>query len=126
MRNSDKRLNTIFQAFVDHFLVVAQASLVRFGFVAVGKDACPCNRKTIALEAHFGKQRDILAETVVVLNRLMAGIKCALLKHGRNALALSKLATRADIRNRNTLAVAVPSAFTLICGCRAAPQEILR
>ena len=125
MVQSDHRLDAIFVQLVKDIVVELQPCLVGFRVVPVGEDAGPCNGHPVALEAHLGKQPDVLLVMVVEVDGLVAGVVAA----GVDAVVdLPRLAlgvAHFHIGHAQALAAGVVSAFALVGGCSAAPKKVL-
>lgn len=74
MADGDQRLNAIFQALVSDLLIERQPCLVGLLILAGGENARPGNREAAALEAHLGKEGNVLFSVVVVVNGDPSGV----------------------------------------------------
>ena len=122
----DDRLNAVLEHAVEHVVIELQAGFVGLELVALGEDAAPANGGAEALEAHLGKERDVVAIRVVEVDALVVGIILA--RHdavGNDARNTIRTA-RHDVGDREAPSVQVVSALQLMRRYRAAPQKSLR
>ena len=121
---SDHRLDAIFVQLVKDIIVELQPCLVGFRVVPVGEDPGPCDGHPVALEAHLGKEFDVLLVVVIEVDGLVAGVVTA----GVDAIVDLPLfalgAAHFDVGHAQALAAGVVSAFALVGGRRAAPQKV--
>ena len=120
----DDRLDAVLVALVEEIVVELQAGFVGGRLVAVGEDAGPGDGGAEALEAHLGKEGDVLLIMVVEVDGFVVGVVFA----GQNAVGdtagMGVVAGGDDIHDAQALAVFLVGAFQLVSGDRAAPQEI--
>ena len=114
--NRHQRFNAVFVAFVEQIVIELQALFIRLCIIAVWENPAPGNGGAEHLEAHFGKEFDILFVAVVEVNRDQLHIVFCRLCRGCTFEAVGH-----DILNIESLAVLIVSTFTLIGGYRAAP-----
>ena len=117
-------------ALVKEAVVEGQARLVGGVVVAVGENPGPGDGQPVALEAHLGKQLDVLLVVVVHVDGLMGGVAVAVIavqhlhlaQHHREPVG----AEGDHIHRGQTPASLLVGTFTLVGGGGAAPQEIGR
>ena len=73
MADGDQRLDAVFQALVDHPVVELQARLVGPVLLPGGEDTAPGDGEPVHLEAHLGKQGDVLFIAVIVVDAAQLG-----------------------------------------------------
>ena len=125
MADGDQRLDAVLLAAVEHAVVELQTLLIGFRFPAVGEDAGPVDGGAEGLEAHLGKQGDILLVVVVKIDRLMAGVQTIRVDGGGHPLGHGVGTVGAHIGHAGALAVHIPCALKLVGSTGAAPQEII-
>ena len=120
----DHRFDAVPIALVEQVVVELEPCLVGGLLVPVGEDAGPCDGGAEALEAHLGKQADVLLVVVVKIDGVVAGVILA----GQNAVGDPAggldVACGDHVGNAQALAVFLVGAFQLVGGHSAAPQEI--
>ena len=128
--DGDKRLDAIFMALVEHRIVEGKTFFAGLGVVAVRQDAGPRNGQPEALEAHLGKEGDILFVVVVQVDGLMAGVivLCVAFQHFQLAPGHRHTVRPkgGHIHGGKALAARLPCALALIGGRCAAPQKTFR
>ena len=104
--DGDHRLDAVRQQLIDHLLVEGEALLVGLVLLARGEDARPAGREAEHAEAHLGHEGDVLAPTVVEVDRAVAGIVLVVehredraLGQGLLPMALAALAVGVDPRH---------------------------
>ena len=73
-------------ACLDDEINQAQTGLIRFRFISIWENSCPCNGETIGLKVHFRKQFDIFLETFIVVDGFVARIEGSFLKNRSDGL----------------------------------------
>ena len=126
MAECDDRFDIVFAHFVKHFVVKFQTLFIRFGIVTVRENSRPCNRSAETFETHFGKQSDVLFEVMIKINRFMIRIIFSLDDSVGNFAGNSVGSGSHNVGNAHAFAAFLPTAFKLMSGNRAAPQEIFR
>ena len=120
----DHRFDAVPMALVEQVVVELEPCLVGGLLVPVGEDAGPCDGGAEALEAHLGKQADVLLVVVVKIDGVVAGV----ILTGQNAVGdpagSLDVAGGDHVGNAQALAVFLVGAFQLVGGHSAAPQEI--
>ena len=122
--NGDQGLDAVFCKLVEDIIIELQARLIGLLFHSGRENARPVDGHAKDLEAHLGRQSDVLFVVMIKIGRLAAGIQGPFFKHRCHALGRSVAAVGAVIRYGSALAVHIPGTFVLICGGRAAPQKI--
>ena len=123
--DGDQRLDAVLLAAVEHTVVELQTLLIGFRFPAVGEDAGPVDGGAEGLEAHLGKQGDVLFVVVVEINGFMAGVQTVRVDDGGHPLGHGVGAVGAHIGHAGALAVHIPCTLELVGSTGAAPQEII-
>ena len=111
-------------ALVEQVVVELEARLVGGGLVAVGVDASPGDGGAEALEAHLGKEGDVLLIMVVEVDGFVVGVVFAGQDAVGDTAGMGVVAGGDDIHDAQALAAFAVGAFQLVSGDRAAPQEI--
>ncbi len=68
MGNRNQRFNMVFQTFVDDPIVKLETGFVRGDVIAVWKNTCSGNRKTIYFKSHISQKSDIFLIAMVIIN----------------------------------------------------------
>ena len=126
MAEGDHRLDAILEQLVEQIVVELQAGLVGGFLVSLGKDAGPGNGGAEALEAHLGKQLDVVFVSVVKINGIVVGVAFAGQDAVGDAAGYAVRAGGQHVADAGAFAPLIPAAFQLVGSHRAAPQEILR
>ena len=148
MLDGDQRLDAVLLQFQKYVPVKIQTSLIGRFLHAVGVNARPGDGHAEHLEAHLGKQGNVLFVVVVEIDSLMIRIvvtrqhgPVGSLRQGLEAHHLAGVAVLIDVgriagfrqgtgglhvRSGKALAALVPAAFTLVGSGSTAPEEILR
>ena len=121
----DDRLHALGAVVGEQLFVELESGLVRLLFVAVRKNAGPGDGCAEALEAHFPEQRIVLAEGVIIVDAAVVRV-VEPVDHAVGDLAGHASRPAGEyVADARAAAVHVPCAFKLMCGDRAAPEEIL-
>ena len=130
MIDRDQRFDAVLPAFFKQGTVERDALFIRDIIIPIRQDARPGNRKTVYLEAHLRKERNILFVVMVHIDRFMRGINMFTVTFQHLHLSARHChavrSKRNNIHGGKTSSVRIIAAFALICGCRTAPQKILR
>ncbi|MNB83907.1 hypothetical protein D3C75_307490 [compost metagenome] len=121
VRQRHQRGDVVRRQFVKQLVVKGQPRFVRLLLVTVREDTRPGNGDAQAAEAHFGEQFDVFRVAMVEIDRHV--FDAAVTGDALNDLA--KHALRLNVRGGEAFAIFQISAFYLIRGNRAAPQEII-
>ena len=120
----DDRLDAVLVALVEEIVVELQAGFVGGRLVAVGEDAGPGDGGAEALEAHLGKEGDVLFVVVVKVDGVVVGVVLA----GQHAVGdpagVGVVAGGDHVHDAQALAALAVGALQLMGGHSAAPQEI--
>ena len=129
VRDGHERLDAVLLALTEHVLVKGQAGLVGLALVTVGENAGPGQAHAEGLEAHLGKEGDVLLVVMVEIDAGLRGIVVAVLEVEHLALAgdhrVALGAVRSNIHVGQAAAVHVVGALALVGSRRAAPQEVI-
>ena len=124
MRKRDHRFDPVAVQLVEHTVIESKPGLVRLQFIALRKDARPVDGHSEALEAHLGKQRDVLFVMVVKIHGFMARVVVALHDLCMNLARDAVACTFFHVGNAQALAIRLVGTFVLVGGGRTAPQEL--
>ena len=94
-----------------------KAFLIRLFIIAIWKNACPVDGESVHLEAHFRHQTDIFLIPVVMIYAFVWWIADAWKNVFRKTAWLLLCTSRKMIRTGLSLAIFVPSTFTLVWCC---------
>ena len=129
VRDGDERLDAVLLALAEHVLVEGEAGLVGLGLVAVGENARPSEAHAKGLEAHLGKEGDVLLVAMVKVDAALRGVVVAVLKVKHLAHAGAHSEALGAVRHHIDIGQATPvdviRALALVCGGGAAPQEVI-
>ena len=120
-----QRLNAVLLAAVKDPVVELQTLFVGLGLHAGGEDTGPVDGGAEGLEAHLGKEGNVLLVVVVEVDRLMAGVQPVRADGGGDPLGHRMGTVGAHIRHAGTLAVHIPCTLELVGGTGAAPQKVI-
>ena len=117
-------------ALIKHILIELQALFIGLGIIAVRQDAGPRNGQPEALEAHLGKEGDVLFIMMIQVNGFMAGIIVLIVacqhfqpaQRHREAVGTK----RGHIHGGKALAACLPCTLALVGSGGTAPQKIFR
>ncbi|VTR57178.1 Uncharacterised protein [Serratia fonticola] len=115
MVQGDHRLNVVFQQGIDQIAIEFDPGLID-GAPALWQQARPGDREAVALHPHFGHQRHVLTEAVIVIDGNVA--VCALVS---GAWQVGE-----GIPDGWAFAVGIVCAFNLIRRASRAPEELFR
>ena len=122
----DDGLDAVAQQLVEHVVIKTQPRLVRLGLIPQREDARPGDGGAKTLEAHLGKQCDVVSVAVVEIHRLVVGVAMT----GLNLVGDDALhpvgAAGEHIDDAEPLAALIPAPFYLVGGDRPPPQKVFR
>ena len=118
MGNSYKRFYPVSFQLLKDVVVKLQTGFIRFRIITGREYSCPANGKPQTFEAHFGKQRNIFAITMIKVDSLSLQVKFRRRNHGTFENTVGH-----GICTRIAFAVFKNSTFALVCRNRPAPQK---
>ena len=121
----DQRLDALGQAVVEDLVVEGETRLVGLLLQARRADAGPVHGGAEHVEAHLGKEVDVLLVVMVKVDGLMARVELVGPDVDGDPLLLVEHATDAVVNHAVALAVHVPGALELVGRARATPQKVV-
>ena len=121
-----ERLDAVLAAAVKDAVVEREAQLVGLLVVTVGEDAAPGDGHAKHVEAHLGKERDVLLVAVIEVDAVVVGVEHVGTDVERDLARALEAAAGKVVIHRGAAAVHVPRALKLVGRRRAAPEEALR
>ena len=125
MAERHERLDVVLLELVEDLVVEGEAGLVGLILHARGEDAAPGDGHAEHVEAHLGKERDVLFVVMVEVDTVVVGVELVGIDVDRDLARLLNAAAHEVVVDRRAAPVDVPGALELIRGRSAAPIEAL-